>query len=398
MSLKETICIAGKNSIAIEGLSYCLRKHSDKNIVFIPNKLDYGVDSWQPSFKRFGEANKVKKVTLNDLYDIDNLIFISLEFSDLIKPNKFKSDNLFNFHFSLLPQYKGMYTSAMPLINGEKISGVTLHKIDEGIDTGDIIDQIDFKINLNDNAKKLYFKYLEYSKILFLRNIEQIIKKQYTSHKQSNLESSYYSKKSINYSELKIDLSKTAYEVHNQFRAFTFREYQMPSFNSWTILETTITDEKSQGKPGTILLENEECFKISTIDYNLFLVKDYYPILWNASKKNDINTVKKIIQYIRDINLPNKNGCNALIIAVYNGSSDCAEFFLNNGADPSSKNHKGNTALMYSIDYYKREKDSKLFQLLLDYGANLSDIDCHGKNIKNYLIQKSCPELNKFLM
>ena len=39
-----------------------------------------------------------------------------------------------------------MFTSALPLINGEKETGVTLHKIDAGIDTGDIIDQIKFQI------------------------------------------------------------------------------------------------------------------------------------------------------------------------------------------------------------------------------------------------------------
>jgi len=294
MLLKETICIAGKNSIAVAGLDYCLKKHSNKTILFLPHKLDLGVDSWQPSFKRFGNKNKVKEVKLKDLYDIDNLIFISLEFADLLNPNKFKSNYLFNMHFSLLPQYKGMYTSAMPLINGENNTGVTIHKIDEGIDTGDIIDQISFKINLKDNAKTLYFKYLEYGKKLFVRNIEQIIKKQYSSQKQSNEKSSYYSKSSIDYSNLKIDLRKTAYEVHNNFRALTFREYQMPVFNSWNILETKITYEKSKEKPGTILEENEEYFKISTIDYNLILIKDYYPILWSSSKTDNINLVKKI--------------------------------------------------------------------------------------------------------
>ena len=41
-----------------------------------------------------------------------------------------------------------MYTSIWPIINGENYCGVTLHEIDSGIDTGDIIDQIKVKINI----------------------------------------------------------------------------------------------------------------------------------------------------------------------------------------------------------------------------------------------------------
>ena len=58
---------------------------------------------------------------------------------EIIKTKNFKSNKLFNLHFSLLPSYKGMHTSAFPILNGEKYSGVTIHKIDNGIDTGDII-------------------------------------------------------------------------------------------------------------------------------------------------------------------------------------------------------------------------------------------------------------------
>ena len=43
-----------------------------------------------------------------------------------------------------------MYTSCLPILFNEKESGVTLHKIDRGIDTGDIIDQITFPILSSD--------------------------------------------------------------------------------------------------------------------------------------------------------------------------------------------------------------------------------------------------------
>ena len=48
-----------------------------------------------------------------------------------------------------------MYTSYWPIKNGEKKSGVTLHKIDSGIDTGDIISQLSFDID-EDTLFSLY--------------------------------------------------------------------------------------------------------------------------------------------------------------------------------------------------------------------------------------------------
>ena len=81
MSKKKTICIAGKNSIAIKGLKYCLNHYSDKEILFLPHKLDNGEDHWQKSFRKFGIINNVKETNIEDLYNIENLIFISLEYA-----------------------------------------------------------------------------------------------------------------------------------------------------------------------------------------------------------------------------------------------------------------------------------------------------------------------------
>ena len=107
-------------------------------------------------FKKFARKNKYKLTKINNLYTIDNLIFISIEYESIINIDKFLSKELFNFHFSLLPKYRGCHTNFFQIYNGEKISGVTLHKIDNGIDTGPIIDQLKFSINKNSNAYKNY--------------------------------------------------------------------------------------------------------------------------------------------------------------------------------------------------------------------------------------------------
>ena len=290
-----------------------------------------------------------------------------------------------------------MYTSAHPLLNGEEKSGVTIHRINDGIDTGEIIDQIEFKIDINDTARDLYLKYLEFAEILFIKCADKIINNNFISRKQSIFFSSYYSTKSINYKSLNIDLKKTAFEIQNQFRAYNFREYQMPFFQNWSIYRTKILHQKSNEQPGRILNENEEKFSISSIDYDIELIKDYYPLLWKSSIKNNTQNLLKSLKFIQDIDMRNKQGRNALILACYHGSLEASKILLENGANPSTQNHKGTSALMYALDFYSRKSDSRIFKLLLKNKADITAKDYKGKEIEQYCIEKNCSELIKLL-
>ncbi len=170
------VLLAGKNEIAVFGLRALLARLDKKNISVICNSTDEGYDTWQPSLKKLATEHEVTIMSLDECYEIENLVFISLEFDKIISPEKFATIHLYNIHFSALPAYKGMYTSALPLLNGDTESGVTLHKIDKGIDTGDIIDQIIFKIDKDENARDLYGKYLFHAKDLLESNVDRILK------------------------------------------------------------------------------------------------------------------------------------------------------------------------------------------------------------------------------
>jgi len=85
-------------------------------------------------------------------------------------------------HASLLPDYAGGSPLVWAMINGETKTGVTLFQLDDGVDTGDIIDQKAFTIKSNDTIKSVYRKATEVSKIIVsdaLRSVEKLsLKKQ----------------------------------------------------------------------------------------------------------------------------------------------------------------------------------------------------------------------------
>ena len=65
-----------------------------------------------------------------------------------------------NYHPSLLPKYRGGSAMNWAIIGGESETGVTIHQIDAGVDTGPIILQEKVTIDPDDTLKSLYFKKL----------------------------------------------------------------------------------------------------------------------------------------------------------------------------------------------------------------------------------------------
>ena len=240
------ICIAGKNECAINAIKILKKfKIKNKNIVVLPNVSDIGKDNWQPSLKKFASKNKLKIVKLKNLYKMEQLIFFSIEYEKIININKFKSKRLFNLHFSLLPKYRGCHTNFYQIYNGEKYSGVTLHKINNGIDTGDIIDKKKFKIKINDTAYDNYFNLMKTSSILFKKNIFNILNSNYKFKKQNLSKGSYFSRDSINYKKiLKINMKKPSLKMHNKIRSLIFPPYQIPVVNGVKVKKSLYKNNK----------------------------------------------------------------------------------------------------------------------------------------------------------
>lgn len=74
---------------------------------------------------------------------------------DLLKTPKF---GFWNIHPSLLPRYRGSSPISYPFILGEKSSGVTLMQMDDTMDTGDIIGQVEFPLEETDTQQTMLNK------------------------------------------------------------------------------------------------------------------------------------------------------------------------------------------------------------------------------------------------
>ena len=302
---KLLVCLAGKGELAVYGLNLLLDNVEKKNIRVLSNLKDDpepGYNTWQPSLLKAAKENNIRVISIEEFYRLYNIIFLYLEFYKIIITERYSNSNLFNIHFSKLPSYKGMYTSALPILNNESEAGVTLHKIDSGIDTGDIVDQITFPIGKEDSVRDLYFKYLENSKKLLEKNISSILKREIISYPQSPEASTYFSSKTINYENLEVKLFATADQIRNQIRAFFFPEYQVPKVHGYFVNSAAINSKKSIKKPGEILSKTEKHLIISTIDYDLTLFRDKNSDLIESAINNDKRLAFECIECGANIN------------------------------------------------------------------------------------------------
>lgn len=160
-------------------------------------------------------CTKVKKWVANLSPDL-----LVLSFVTMFVPNSIinmSTHGGINYHPSLLPKYRGGSAINWAIINGEKETGVTIHYIDEGIDTGDIILQENVKIDDNDTVVSLYFNKLYPLGIDLMKKTVKLIKDNKAhSIPQDNSKSSY--QPIISEKDTVIPWDKSVNEIYNLIR------------------------------------------------------------------------------------------------------------------------------------------------------------------------------------
>lgn len=79
-----------------------------------------------------------------------------------------------NVHGSLLPKYRGAAPIQWAIISGEKVTGITTMYMDAGMDTGDMIQKAEVKIEDDDNFGTLYEKMKVKGGELIVQTLEKI--------------------------------------------------------------------------------------------------------------------------------------------------------------------------------------------------------------------------------
>ena len=130
-----------------------------------------------------------------------------------------------NFHIGLLPYNRGVNPNMWPIIE-DTPAGSTIHKIDNKIDSGNIICQKSTKFDIFDTGETLYDNLLKDIIILFKKNWTKMKNNKFTGKKQNLKKGSIHYRNQFK-SISKIDLKKQylPLELFNILRAKMFKEH-----------------------------------------------------------------------------------------------------------------------------------------------------------------------------
>jgi len=168
--------------------------------------------------------------------------------NEVLNKPKFGSINL---HYSMLPSYRGAAPVQWAILNGDEITGVTVFKLDAGMDTGPIYVQKEMAIAPNDSTVELLSKLNSLGVDLIAETLK-MIDNGILPTTQSDVGISNAPKFAKNDGE--VNWSKDSKAIYNQFRAlasnpgvFTFYKDQKIRINKM-VLQNSTTDPLATGE------------------------------------------------------------------------------------------------------------------------------------------------------
>ncbi|MCK5510053.1 methionyl-tRNA formyltransferase [Candidatus Parcubacteria bacterium] len=168
-----------------------------------------------------------------------------------------------NIHGSLLPKYRGASCIQAAILNGDKTIGVTIMKMEEGLDTGPILSQTKIKISNIDTTEILFDKLSQLGADILIPVIKNYINNKIKPVAQNNVKSSYVG--ILKKSDGRIDWNKSAYSQEKFIRAMhpwpgSFGELKT---ENQTIKIINVKHEPvliNKHKSGTIFLDDNKLF------------------------------------------------------------------------------------------------------------------------------------------
>jgi methionyl-tRNA formyltransferase len=123
-----------------------------------------------------------------------------------------------NVHASLLPRWRGAAPIQRAILEGDSITGITIMKMDEGLDTGPELSHFKIPINVITTSASLFQEMADKSAPLLLETLEKY-KNGQIKPKLQPIEGATYASK-IEKSEARLNWSETAVFLERKVRAF----------------------------------------------------------------------------------------------------------------------------------------------------------------------------------
>ena len=192
--------VGRKHIITAPPVKVCAQKH--------------GITVYQPNTLRDGKAEEILREIAPDAIVV--VAYGKILPKEILNIPKY---GCVNGHASLLPKYRGASPIQWCIVCGEKETGVTAMKMDEGMDTGDILKTAKTQIGAEETAEELFDRLSVITAELLVNTLDDLENGNITPQKQDEEKASYAPiiKKEMALLDFE---NKTAEEIHNAVRGY----------------------------------------------------------------------------------------------------------------------------------------------------------------------------------
>lgn len=194
---------------------------------------------------------------LDEIEKLDADLLVTAAYGQLLPKRLLDMPRLgcINVHASLLPRWRGGAPIHRAIIEGDKESGVTIMRMVQKLDAGDMISRVVLPIEDTDTAESLFHKLSEAGAKLLIETLPAIEAGTITETPQDEALVTYSPE--LTRDDERIDWTKDARRLYNQVRglnswpvAFTYMDHKVMK-----IWQARIQEEKSEPKaaPGTVV-------------------------------------------------------------------------------------------------------------------------------------------------
>lgn len=182
-----------------------------------------------------------------------------------------------NVHASLLPKYRGGAPIQRAIMNGERVTGVTIMYMAEGLDTGDMLAKAELPIADDDTAGTMFDKLSIVGAELLKRTLPDLLAGRLTAVPQNDEEATLAP--NIRREDEEIDWAKPAAAIFNQIRGLNpwpgaFTSWNGENFKIWASRKPDGDGGGAgQAEPGTVLTVADRGIEVACGQGTLWLTQ-----------------------------------------------------------------------------------------------------------------------------
>ncbi len=229
--------------------------------------LEKGIPCWQPLVLKDGAFQEVLDEIRPDLIVVAAYGRILPEY--ILNYPRF---GCINVHGSLLPKYRGAAPIQRAVMNGEKETGVTIMKMEKGLDTGDMIYKVSTPIEPEDTAGTVFDRLAELGADALIKAIEQIVSGTAVYEKQDDSQATY--SPMISKAEGAIDFDQPAAMIRNLIMGLNPSPGAFLDCGDYRLkLHEAYLGSTTNAKPGTIIAISTDGISVACGDQTAVLIK-----------------------------------------------------------------------------------------------------------------------------